>query len=336
MARRTRLIRSALVAVAALIALAGTGETPPVDGAEETAIIAAGNIGDCTSDGDEATAAIVAQLDGIVATLGDTTYPAGREESFADCYDPTWGPFIDRTRPVLGNHDYGTADAAAYFAYFGDRGGEPGKGWYSYSVGSWHVVGLNSVCDEVGCGTGSEQLEWLANDLQSSNADCLLAYWHHPRFSSGSIGSDARMSPAWRMLQEAGAEVVLSGHAHHYERLAPQDDRGTQRADGIRQFVVGTGGTHLHPVGSVLLNSEAIVAERHGVLHLELEPEAYRWRFLAVGEAAPLDEGHNECRPRPVQTGRMFRALAPVLIIIPLGFVALVVLLVRLSHFRVN
>lgn len=336
MARRVHLSTLFLGTAGLLLSgLASTLGSTSVDGGS-AAVIAAGNIGDCSSDGDEATAAIVAELDGVVATLGDTAYPNGSEASFEDCYDPTWGRFADRTRPVPGNHDYEAGDADAYFSYFGDAAGNPERGYYSYSVGSWHVVALNSVCGEVDCGPASDQLAWLRADLQAAAADCLLAYWHHPRFTSGGVGSDTRMAPAWQMLQEAGAEVVLSGHSHLYERFAPMDEHGTERPDGIRQFVVGTGGTHLHAVGSQLLSSEAVIGERHGVLHLELGAASYRWRFLAVGEASPLDEGVGECQARPIQLSSVVRSLAPVLVIVPLVSVMIVVLLGRFPHFRIN
>jgi acid phosphatase type 7 len=336
MARRAPLT-ALLLAAAGVVAGLLTQDTPPPAGAAEQAVlIAAGNIGDCASDGDEATASLVEQTTGVVASLGDTAYPTGSAANFADCFDPTWGRFRDRIHPVPGNHDYATGTADPYFAYFGEAAGSPDEGYYSYDVGSWHVVALNSVCDVVDCAEDSDQLRWLERDLQAAPSNCLLAYWHHPRFSSGSIGSDPRMQAAWKILIDAGAEVVISGHAHHYERFALQDERGTPREDGIRQFVVGTGGTVLHPVGSPLLNSEAIVAERHGVLRLDLGETGYAWEFLAVGEQGPLDAGSAQCGERPVQLESMVRTLAPALIAVPVVLLAVTLLLLRRSHFRVH
>lgn len=334
MARRARLTALALVAA---LAFSMPSQPPPVaDAAEHTVLIAAGSIGDCFSEGDEATASLVEETTGIVATLGDTAYPLGSARNFGDCFDPTWGRFRDRIRPVPGNHDYGTGSADAYFSYFGEAAGSPGEGYYSYEVGSWHVVALNSVCDVVDCVDDSEQLSWLRRDLQAVRPDCLLAYWHHPRFSSGSVGSDPRMRAAWRVLLDAGAEVVISGHAHHYERFGPQDERGTARDDGIRQFVVGTGGTDLHPVGSTLINSEAIVAERHGVLRLDLSESGYAWKFLAPNEELPLDDGKAACGERPVQLESMVRTLAPAMTVVPVLLILVALLLLRRSHFRVH
>ncbi|HET6622980.1 MAG TPA: Calx-beta domain-containing protein, partial [Gaiellaceae bacterium] len=158
-----------------------------------------------------------------VLALGDLQYEDATRAKFGASYDPSWGRLRSITRPVPGNHEYRTDGADGYFGYFGAAAGDPAKGYYSYDLGGWHLVALNSSCSEVGgCGAGSRQERWLRADLAASSAPCTLAYWHHPRFSSGSHGSDPSYEAFWRALYEAGADVVLVGHDHDYERFAPQ------------------------------------------------------------------------------------------------------------------
>lgn len=232
-----------------------------------------------------------------VLTLGDNQYEEGTLEQFQQSYDATWGRLKKLTRPAPGNHDYETGDAAGYFAYFGSRAGDPEKGYYSFDTGEWHAVVLNSNCGEVGgCEAGSPQERWLRADLQASPAGCTLAYWHHPRFTSGPHGNDDEYVAFWRALYDAGADVVLVGHDHLYERFAPQDPDG--RADperGIRQFTVGTGGKSLYPVEEVHPNSEVRSDDAFGVLLLTLHPESYEWEFLSVGKPKFTDSGRDSC-----------------------------------------
>ena len=235
-----------------LIAVAATLLWPaaPAAAAEDPVIVAAGDIGDCATTGDEATAVLLDGIPGTVAALGDTAYPSGTAANFRDCYAPTWGRHRARTRPAVGNHEYKTTSAATpYFDYFGSAAGPRGKGWYSYDLGAWHVVVLNSNCAFVGgCGPSSAQVTWLKADLAANAGDHVLAYFHHPRYSSGEHGNEGGVQTLWEVLYAAGAELVLNGHDHSYERFAPQDPWG--RADatfGIREFVVGTGGTALRP-----------------------------------------------------------------------------------------
>lgn len=243
------------------------------------------------------TAGIAARLDpDAVAVLGDLQYPLGSLAGFRGSYDPTWGRLKARTRPAVGNHEYGTVDAAGYFAYFGRRAGPPGRGWYSYELGRWHVVVLNSNCFAVDCTAGGQQERWLRADLARHPRRCTLAYWHHPRFSSGLHGANDEVAPLWRALQEAGADVVLSGHDHDYERFAPQDVDGQAHPQhGIAQFVVGTGGASKYPILTVQPNSRAHTTT-FGVLHLTLGSGRYAWRF--VGEAGDgfRDAGTARCR----------------------------------------
>lgn len=195
-------------------------------GSRGTAVlIAVGDIADCGTRADEATALLVRDMAGTIATLGDHVYDNGSKQEFADCYHPTWGRVKARTRPAPGNHDYGTRGGQGYFGYFGGAAGDRGRGYYSYGLGGWHIVVLNSNCTEVrGCGRDSPQGRWLRKDLAAHPTTCTLAYWHHPLFSSGTEhGGDDAMKPAWEALYDAGVDVVLSGHEHNYERFAPQD-----------------------------------------------------------------------------------------------------------------
>jgi alkaline phosphatase len=257
-------------------------------------LIAAGDIASCDETGDSATAELVAGLDGTVAMLGDGVYPAGSDETYASCYDPVWGAWHDRTRPALGNHDAVGDGGAAYFRYFGSAAGEPGQGWYSYELGAWHVVVLNSNCDLVGCGEGSDQLEWLADDLASSDARCTLAYWHHPRFSSGPHGDDPAVGPFWEALLADRAELVLAGHDHQYERFAPQDADGVADPNGLRQLTIGTGGKQLRPAVRTAPNSEVIIDDAFGVIVLDLSPDGYGWQFL-LSDGTAGDAGNGTC-----------------------------------------
>ena len=231
-----------------------------------------------------------------VFVLGDIQYELGAGAAFDASYDATWGRVKSSTRPVPGNHEYGTAGAAGYFEYFGTAAGDPAKGYYSFEIGEWHIVALNSNCAEVGgCDAGSAQERWLRADLATHAARCTLAYWHHPRYSSGMHGSDRAYRAFWQALYDEGADVVLVGHDHDYERFAPQDATGRRDDErGIRQFVVGTGGRSMRRFSRVEPNSEARDASSFGILELVLGAAAYEWRFrAAVGSFA--DAGSARC-----------------------------------------
>jgi acid phosphatase type 7 len=263
--------------------------------AEVATIIAAGDIAGCEWDEDSATAALIAEREvATVLTLGDNVYDEGSDLTYARCYDPTWGEFLDRTRPAIGNHDVQGDGGAAYFRYFGEAAGNPGEGWYSFDLGEWHLVALNSNCTVVGCDRGSPQYEWLVGDLAASDARCTLAYWHHPRFSSGPHGSDPSLADLWRALDEGDADVVLAGHDHLYERFAPQTADGAPAPDGVRQFTVGTGGAELYEVERDTPNSELAINTVRGVLVLRLEPTSYAWAYLTIDEDVP-DSGERDC-----------------------------------------
>lgn len=243
---------------------------------------------------------LVARRYDAVLPLGDTQYRNGELEQFLASYDPSWGRVKSITRPVVGNHEYNVAGAAGYFDYFngiGVRSGPAGsrrRGYYSFDLGSWHLVALNSNCREVACGPSSKQSRWLRRDLRRSRKRCLLAYWHHPRFSSGGQGSSTRTAAFWARLQRAGADLVLSGHDHGYERFAPKrSGGGIDRRDGIRQFVVGTGGKEVLPFGRRRRGSRAALSA-FGVLRLRLGRAAYDWEFESE-RAEILDSGSNRC-----------------------------------------
>jgi hypothetical protein len=231
-----------------------------------------------------------------VLVLGDIQYEDGAYGEFLASYDPSWGRVKSITKPVPGNHEYRSAGAAGYFRYFGAAARDPTKGYYSFDLGGWHLVALNSNCSAVGgCGAGSPQEEWLRADLAAHRPLCTLAYWHHPRFSSGLHGSDSTYEAFWQALHDADADVVLVGHDHDYERFAPQDaSGGLDGARGIREFVVGTGGKSLRAFRNVRANSEVRDRSSMGVLELKLGAAGYGWRFRpAVGSFT--DSGSAAC-----------------------------------------
>jgi acid phosphatase type 7 len=279
-------------------------------------VVAAGDIASCASKGDETTAHLLARIGGTVLTLGDNAYEDGTAADFRECYNPSWGKYKARTKPAPGNHDYsfgetaigGAIEAAigrviggaeGYFGYFGKAAGNPAKGYYSYNLGSWHLLSLNSNCAEVGhCDSSSQQMRWLkANLAANPNKRCTLAYFHHPRFSSGEVhGSTTEVKPLWDVLYAAGVDVVLSGHEHNYERFAPQDPNG--RADpkrGIREFVVGTGGYYHYPISEPIANSKTHNDHTYGVLKLTLHSKGYEWRFVPAGDGTFTDSGSARC-----------------------------------------
>lgn len=257
-------------------------------------LVGAGDIAHCSSEGDEVTANMLDDISGTVFTTGDNAYPDGSAEEFANCYDPTWGRHKDRTYPSPGNHDYHTPDGAGYFEYFGSRAGEPGKGFYSYDLGTWHIIVLNS---NIAFEAGSPQDQWLREDLVVHPTACTLAYWHHPRFSSGTVhGSDESMQPLWEALYEYGADVVLVGHEHNYERFALQDPQGNaDPVRGIRQFVIGSGGRSHYTFGTPIANSEVRNGDTSGLLKLTLHNTSYTWEFIPEPGKTFTDSGNAPC-----------------------------------------
>ncbi|HUG40916.1 MAG TPA: metallophosphoesterase, partial [Longimicrobiales bacterium] len=261
-------------------------------------LVGAGDIAVCGYETDERTAELLDHIAGTIWTAGDNAYPSGTRDNFAECYEPTWGRHRARTRPTPGNHEYRSPGAAPYFEYFGEAAGEPGKGWYSYRYGGWLILALNSNLSELPADHVEEQMEWLRDTLEETPAKCTLAYFHHPLFSSGSHGgnADEDVRPIYRALYDAGADVVLVGHDHHYERFAPLDPDGNlDRARGIRQFLVGTGGGALRDNSrQVHPHSEFFSNNDHGVLEVVLHPDGFEWQFLTV-RGGGGDGGRGTC-----------------------------------------
>ncbi|HEV7865456.1 MAG TPA: metallophosphoesterase, partial [Acidimicrobiia bacterium] len=299
--------------LAATLVLSPGGLRPvPAAAASDPVLIAAGDIADCNQPYDEATAALVNKVpDATVAMLGDGAYPTGDLATYNQCYGPSWGQFKDRTRPAPGNHDYAVGpkrqSAPGYFDYFGSSAGDPTKGFYSYDLGSWHIVSLNSTCGVpgAGCTPGSAQLQWLQSDLAAHPAQCILAYWHHPRFFSMEKGStatgpssDVTMSTIWDTLQAHGADAVVNGHVHLYERFGRQSSAGNLDPNGMREFIVGTGGGHPDSFDPAHIDphSEARHDTAFGVLQLSLHSGSYDWAFEAT-DGSTLDSGTDTCTP---------------------------------------
>lgn len=269
-----------------------------VDASLAPNLLVAGDIAGCDTYGDEATAALLDALPGTVAPIGDLGYEDGTASDIANCYDPSWGRQKARSRPALGDHDYRSPGAAGYFDYWGAAAGDPDKGYYSYDVGTWHVVTLNKMlCANNGCGVGSQQESWLRADLAAHPAQCTVAILHAPLFSSGTEhGSEDEVKALWQDLYDAGVEIVASGDDHLYERFAPQRPDGTRDdANGIRQFVVGTGGRSHYPFGTPLANSQARNNDTFGILKLTLRPGAYEWTFVPEAGKTYTDSGSQQC-----------------------------------------
>ncbi len=268
-------------------------------------VYAAGDIARCAyrdpaySGAADTAATVAAGLaqdpEAVVLALGDLTYPNGAKKEFTDCYAPTWGRFKDRTWPAPGNHEYYTPGAKPYFEWWGARAG---RGYYSFELGTWHIISLDS---NLAPAQHAAQLDWLRADLAAHPARCTLAYWHHPLYSSGGHGSIPKMRDAWQLLYAAGAELVLSGHDHDYERFAPQDADGRlDPTHGIRQFVVGTGGAYPTPFLLTVAHSEVRDSNRTGVLRLRLYTGGYGWEFIESTRVssfgiAPPDHGSAAC-----------------------------------------
>jgi len=256
-------------------------------------LVGAGDIADCGSSGAEATAALLDAIPGTVFTAGDNAYSSGTASEYANCYDPTWGRHKARTRPAPGNHEYNTSDAAPYYAYFGANAGPSGRGYYSYDLGDWHLISLNSNID---MSAGSAQELWLRADLAATTKTCVLAYWHHPRFSSGSHGSSTESQPLWQALYDYNADVVVVGHDHNYQRFAPQTPSGApDPVRGMREFVAGTGGRSHYSFSTPIANTEAYNTDTWGVLKLTLDAASYSWEFIPIAGGTYRDSGTGAC-----------------------------------------
>ena len=297
--RLALLVMSALLAVLFLQTANAQTSEPAGTPQEPVVVIAAGDIAKCNLEWDTYTGALLDNLPGTILGLGDNAYQIGSLQEFNDCYGPTWGRHKDRVYPVPGNHEYLTGGAEGYFTYFGDRATplEPGctkecKGYYSFNLGAWHIVALNSEIDN---NPGSEQDQWLRADLAAHPNVCTLAFWHKPRWSSGRHGSGAS-APLFQAVYDYGVDIVLNGHDHDYERFAPQSPQGVLEWDrGVRQFVVGTGGDTLRGFEEDPPNSEVRHADTWGVLKLTLNPTSYDWEFVPIAGQTFTDSGSANC-----------------------------------------
>ena len=295
---RPRLFFVLIMLVVLVVAAAG-----PVS-AEPRIVLVAGDIAKGTAaSGEEQTARLVERRKGLVMTVGDNAYEDGTLAEFYEHYEPTWGRFKNRTRPTLGNHDYYSPGAQGYFDYFGWRAGPRGRGYYSLKQGNWRIYALDSeVCEtDVGCGPGSPQYRWLKRKLAKHNAFCSMAVFHTPLFSSGMHGNEARVRPLVQLLYKAGAELILNGHEHDYERFAPARPSGkTDRKKGVQQIIVGTGGAPLRAKGPKrVAHSQVFSAEAWGVLKLGLRKRSYTWKFVPVEGETFTDKGERRCHGKP-------------------------------------
>jgi hypothetical protein len=286
--RRVTATASLLAIVSAVLLSSTTLAADPV-------LVGAGDIAYCGSTGDSATARLLSSISGTVFTTGDNAYDRGTSTEYANCYGPTWGQVRTRTRPVSGNHDYLTSGAAGYFSYFGSRAGTKGKGYYAYNVGSWRIYALNSNCAYVSCSSTSAQAAWLRADLAANPRRCVMAYWHHPLFSSGQHGNNTTVKPLWNILYAYHADVVVNGHDHDYERFARQTPGGVRTERGIREFVVGTGGRSHYAWSTIKTNSLARNNTTYGVLKLTLHSTSYSWKFVPVAGKTYTDSGSTAC-----------------------------------------
>lgn len=295
---RSRAALALLAAIAALTACSGDPATDPATGTGATGlrpelrtappvrIAAAGDIASGVTTA-RRTAEVVERLDPeLVLTTGDNAYPDGRAEDYAKRYDPTWGRFKDKTRPTPGNHEYHTPDAAAYFDYFAEQTGR--RPYYAWNTGAWRFYSLNS---EIDAKPGSPQETWLREDLAANRGRNVLAFWHQPLFTcSVEHGPEEETQPLWTALAEAGADVVLTGHNHAYERFEPKNAAGGPAPDGVRQFVSGAGGAKLYELTEPCPGRESGADDTHGVLELTLRPTGYDWAWHSV-DGRVLDRG---------------------------------------------
>ncbi|HWX54778.1 MAG TPA: metallophosphoesterase [Verrucomicrobiae bacterium] len=303
-----RLYRRALVSLLLLSALAISqqpGASAPETKVGAQTVIAVGDMVDCPNvSGGEGTAKLADAIPGTILALGDLSYPDGSDKNFNDCYSKTWGRHKARTRPAPGNHEYHTPGASGYLKYFGSAAGQPGHAYYSFDLGNWHLISLDSECAAIGgCQKGSSEELWLRDDLRHNSGKCILAYWHVPLFSSGDEhGNAPEMKPFWDDLYVAGADIVLNGHDHDYERFAPQNPEGSADAkNGIREFVVGTGGKSQRGFRRPSSTSEVRSDKTYGVLKLTLRASSYQWEFVPVAGGHFSDSGSGTCHATPAK-----------------------------------
>jgi acid phosphatase type 7 len=297
--KHSPVILSLIVMTASLTPIL-SGALTNAQASSENTLIAAGDIASCAETGDEQTAQLVQNMlektPATVAALGDLVYPTGKLETYKNCYGPNWGQFLNVTKAAIGNHDYAGGTSQGYAAYFGKAAGPNPEHYYSYDLGKWHVIVLNSNCWAVGgCEQGSKQYKWLQADLEKNQTNCTLAYWHHPRFSSALHGNNEFMQDVWALLANSGVELVLNGHDHDYERFAPLNAAGKPSEKGTREFVVGTGGKNTYPFLITKPGSQVRKSGVLGVLELKLKTSSYDWRFVPVAGKTFTDSGSTNC-----------------------------------------
>lgn len=274
----------------------------------QAVLVGAGNVATCGTSNDDKTAQIIdtMQSDAQVFTTGDNVFERGTDSEYVNCYQPSWGRFLSRTHPTLGNHDYanGGSDAAGSFQYFGDRIGPPGLGYYSYDVGTWHVIVLNDKggTDPNNPGIDATQMDWLQADLAAhpnSTTKCTIAMWHVPLFQSSNTANwieNPGHRPIWVALYAAGVDVVLNGQQHNYERFKPMKPDGTvDETAGIREFNVGTGGESVDNFTVAIHPNSETRAAVYGVLKLTLKTNSYDWQFIPVAGSTYTDSGTGSC-----------------------------------------
>jgi acid phosphatase type 7 len=306
--RTSWLLRSRVIAAAAIVTATitwscgaitdGGGPSSPssiigvIDNTSAGVLVGAGDIANCNNTGAHATAKLLDAIQGTVFVAGDNAYPTGAAADYRDCYDPTWGRHRARTRPVPGNHEYQTPGASGYFDYFGASAGSVGLGYYSYAVGPWLVLAINS---EIPSSSGSPQYQWVSDELTRNPRPCTAVIWHRPLFSSGRNGANRDMQDLWRLLYQLNVEIVINGHDHIYERFAPQTADGVLDAQrGVRQFTVGTGGAPATALARTAANSES-AANVLGVAKFTLQNGAYRWEFIPADGETFRDAGAGTC-----------------------------------------
>jgi hypothetical protein len=277
-----------VVTISGTVTATTTSTITATSPAGSVTFVGAGDISSCDNNNDELTAQLLDRIPGTIFAVGDNAYDSGTLSQFTNCYDPTWGRYKDRIRPVPGNHEYMTSGASGYFQYFNNI-----PSYYVYNLGSWRIYALNS---EIDVSESSDQVKWLQDDLAANPSQCVLAYWHKPRWSSGTHhGSNQTFQTLWQILYNAGAEVVINGHEHNYERFAPMNATGQADPLGLREFVVGTGGRDLYDFGTLLPNSEVHDDTSFGVLKLTLRPTGYDWQFIPAAGSTFTDSGSADC-----------------------------------------
>ena len=310
---RRKVLTSAVLVLALLFVALLSAAAPAAPAAAQvtgSVLLAAGDIGSCsTTTGSTATATLVGSSRGIVAPLGDANGPDNSLAQYQQCYGPTWGKYLSRTRPAAGNRDLELPGPTGYYDYFGGAAGPRDKGYYSYTLGTWHIVVLNSSCGKVGCAATGAQGKWLSADLAAHPDTCTLAYWHRPLFTSGAVHSGATsMRALFTILYDHHADVVLNAHNWQYERFAPQDPQGVADPNGIREFVVGTGGLGHEPFGAIQPNSEVRNNPTFGILRLTLGAGQYSWQFLPVAGQSFTDSGTGTCHSAQPQGATLYAA----------------------------